>query len=294
MKDLVLPTAIAILSLVLAPIAVARPQPAADELINQRLIDDLATLDCPVPGISETGTFGGFLAESDSTKTLSTMLVEQQGRLRLPVPCSHASIRNVMRNGLAALPALIRHLDDKRPTRLVVGRDLRRDPSVIGGQLFTQEYDPRHHGSPQSLCDRGIFCGKQRSFVKPYAVKIGDVCFVLVGQIVNRQLNAVRYQPTGLLLVNSPVETPALAKRVRADWSGIGEQGVKNALLADLSATPGRPRPGGGRAAAELTFVQTGALRRLRFYFPGAYAALSGADAEKRAAFEKAEHEGDK
>jgi len=41
-----------------------------------------------------------------------------------------------------------------------------------------------------------------------YTVKVGDVCYAIIGQIVNRSLMAVRYQPSAGLVINSPIEMP--------------------------------------------------------------------------------------
>jgi hypothetical protein len=110
-------------------------------------------------------------------------------------------------------------------------------------------------------------------FKGPYLVKVGDVCFVLIGQIVNRNLTAVRYEPPGGLIVNSPIETPSLGERVRADWDNLDAQGHEASLLADIKASP------------NMSYFR-GGLAQLRFYYPNAYATLSGEEAEKRDAFE--------
>jgi hypothetical protein len=259
------------------------------EASPEPLIDNLTAINCPLPGVSETGTFGGFLAEEASLEPFSTVLFEQNGKLRIPISCQNADIQNIMHLGPAALPALIRHLDDKRPTKLIVGQDFSARPAVFGGQFFADEYDARRQTWPLVRCGDDAFCEKNREFEAPYTVKVGDICFVLIGQIVNRQLSAVRYQPTAIMMVNSPIETPALADRIRADWSGLEAEGLKNSLLADLHTTKLEGAPDAHSEADVLAFVHSGALRRLRYYFPDAYALLSGADLEMRKAFENDE-----
>jgi hypothetical protein len=106
-----------------------------------------------------------------------------------------------------------------------------------------------------------------------YQIKIGDVCFVLIGQIVNRNLNAARYQPTGGQIVNSPIVKPSLAEKVRADWAGLDAKGHETSLREDLKTRP----------------LFGDALVRLRFYYPNAYAALDGDDAREREKFEAEE-----
>ncbi len=91
-------------------------------------------------------------------------------------------------------------------------------------------------------------------FSGDYAIRVGDLCFVLIGQIVNRQLNVVRYQPSACLVVNSPVETPALAVAVRNDWAGLTEEQHRESLIQD--------------AAHDSSYAAASALARLCFYYP--------------------------
>ena len=41
-----------------------------------------------------------------------------------------------------------------------------------------------------------------------HVVTVGELCFVALGQIVDRSFAAVRYQPTGGLIVNAPTSPP--------------------------------------------------------------------------------------
>jgi len=88
-----------------------------------------------------------------------------------------------------------------------------------------------------------------------YTFRVGDVCFVAIGQIVNRRLNASSYHPTACLAINSPVETPALAAAVRQDWAGLTREQHKQSLVQD--------------ALRKGSFAREGdALIRLSFYYP--------------------------
>jgi hypothetical protein len=60
---------------------------------------------------------------------------------------------------------------------------------------------------------------KEREHVEDYVVKVGDLCFVAVGQIVGRQVQAARSQMTSCTVINSPVEGAGLRDRVRAIWA---------------------------------------------------------------------------
>jgi hypothetical protein len=119
-------------------------------------------------------------------------------------------------------------------------------------------------------------------------VKVGDVCYVLIGQIVNRRLLAVRYQPSARLVVNSPIETPVLVERVRNDWGHADAEINRASLLEEIHAT-NHPNTI-SRAEYTERFVDP-ALARLRLYFPETYRSLEGTDLQKRRAFERRENE---
>lgn len=235
----------------------------------ERLIGLFLNIGCPFPGASDVAASPAFLVQEDSMEHFSKTQFEDIKGLHVSVSCDTTPILNAMHFGLAVLPALLRHVDDKRPTKLVLGQG--RGPQE---RVFADEYDARHRSSQSTQCAADARCEPEKPFDKPYTVKVGDICFVLIGQIVNRQLNAARYAPPRKFVVNSPVESPALADLVRVDWTGIDDDGLKDSLLADLRGAG----PNGD-----------GALRRLRYYFPATYAALAGADLEKRKAFETAE-----
>jgi hypothetical protein len=114
---------------------------------------------------------------------------------------------------------------------------------------------------------------EERRFQGAYVIKVGDVCFTLVGQIINRRLSAARYQPTGILIVNSPIETPELAAALREDWTGLTPVDHRADLIEDIRAQ-------------DKVFLYGAAFVRLRFYYPDAYLALTGDDLAKRKLFE--------
>jgi hypothetical protein len=87
-----------------------------------------------------------------------------------------------------------------------------------------------------------------------YTVRVGDLCYVAIGQIVNRNLSALRYQPSACLIINSPVATPSLAGSVRKDWGSSNAVQHKQSLIRDASAPTDDADPG--------------ALVRLWLYYP--------------------------
>jgi hypothetical protein len=276
----VMPPFVCLYLLLAGPAAAA--QLDAIHASNEMLIDALVGLNSETPGIDQMGEYSAFMAEDGPPRF-------EVGVLGPPAPSTPPAMRELVRRGLAALPDLLRHLDDARPTGLSVGgndlatleqqqRQARNGPNqfMFMDELKSGEYDARIRTAPWLTCD-GDCSGRGKEFSGPYVVKVGDICFVLVGQIVDRMLLAVRYQPTAILVINSPIETPDLARKTRQDWSGLTVADHRASLLADL------------RAAEEDEFAASGALARLRFYYPDAYAALSGDDAKKRDAFEAEE-----
>ena len=114
----------------------------------------------------------------------------------------------------------------------------------------------------------------ERKALSDYSVKVGDVCFVIIGQIVGRAYLAVRYQPTAIIVINSPVEEKALAKAVRDVWSSTNaSQRLFDSLLFDY-ATEGvfnGKSLDGWSIASDL---QCQAALRMLYYFPQETAGL--------------------
>jgi len=169
-------------------------------------------------------------------------------------PVTSPVMREIVRRGIRILPNLIEHLQDARPTKLII-----KHSGGFGAMWHAEEYQPRSADPrklPPSLNpDRGsggIFShGKT---IDSYTVRVGDLCAVAIGQIVNRDFNAVRYQPTACLVINSPVETPALAQAIKHDWAGLTLENHLQSLSQDaLSLHP---------------YKAGAAIKRLAFYYP--------------------------
>src|SRR5262249_8425477 len=119
---------------------------------------------------------------------------------------SHASsaLRELVRQGAHAQPQLLAHLDDKRRTKVRVKHNF-----GLGGLLFGAacDYNPRTEKEPtygkEEERDRDPFGPKS------YTVAVGDLCFVAVGQIVKRPVDAMRYPPPATITVTPPRPPPA-------------------------------------------------------------------------------------
>ena len=249
--------------------------------VNQ-LIDDLTQIDSQSPGINSAAIYEGFIADNAPGSF-------QVGVLGVAPPKVPPQMRELVRRGPLALPELIKHLDDRRPTKFEVGnkpsgRQVGVDSFMF--MYFSDEYDPR---MPHWFSEKEWKIGPrpmEKSFEGRYTVKVGDICYVLIGQIVSRRLLAVRYQPSAGLVVNSPIEAPVLIEKVKGDWGSADAEMLKASLLTDIRAA-NRPKRI-NKAVYTRRFVNP-ALQRLKLYFPATYNALEGDDLKKRKEFEMQE-----
>jgi hypothetical protein len=219
----------------------ARPADTPEVLA---LIDRLQEVGDQGAGTHTTALAEGFIATDEELRFGG-------GVLGSPRPVVHPALRDLVRLGVAALPDLLDHLSDSRETRLVVG-----GKKVFGANWFSTEYHARYRdpGRRPAGVDQSSDQDREKQFQDEYTLRVGDLCFVAVGQIVNRGLRAVRYQPTACLVVNSPVKTPALAAAARQDWTGLTPEQHRQSLVEDL--------------VDDYPHAEPEALKRLLFYYP--------------------------
>jgi hypothetical protein len=173
--------------------------------------------------------------------------------------------RQLVALGPKALPFLLQAFDDKTPTKLVQTHKF-----PMGGMRLSTEMD----SNPTNAIEQKAVAAlpkQERRFERSltdYTVKVGDVCFTIIGQIVGRRYQAVRYQPTAIIVINSPVENQPLAKAVRDIWSSTNSaQRLLDSLLFDYTTK-------GVFYGRSLDFwdtgseLQIGAALRMAFYFP--------------------------
>jgi len=269
---------------ILSVFAIAGPGNDYSHKSVAELIAELPQIDSQSPGINSAAIYEGFLAENSPGPF-------KGGVLGIAPPKVPPQMSELVRRGPLALAELIKHLDDTRPTKLEVGnkpsgRQVGVDAFMF--MYFSDEYDPR---APHWFSEGDRKIGPQpmaRAFEGRYTVKVGDVCYVLIGQIVNRRLLAVRYQPSAGLVVNSPIEAPVLVQKVRNDWGNADAEILRKSLLEDVHATNHPKRI--SRAEYTERFVNP-ALARLRLFFPEAYNSLESTDLQKRKEFERQEHQ---
>jgi hypothetical protein len=223
-----------------------------------QLIDDLVNIDAQAPGLHSTASVRAFIADNSPAEFAG-------GVIGSVAPKNFPQMTELVRRGVSSLPLLINHLDDRRPTKLTVGGDF------FMFAYFSDEYDPKTQASRERRA------GLEKNFDGKYTVRVGDVCYALIGQIVNRNLLPIRYQPSAGLVVNSPIEAPILIKEVERDWGDIEAKEHMASLLADA------------RAGDDL-WEYGPALQHLRFYYPDEYRQQAvGALKKKIGKFESSE-----
>src|SRR5260370_34615705 len=162
-----------------------------------------------------TAWTSGFIAVDEEPRFHGGILVSEK-------PVVNPAMRDLVRMGIAALPDLLNHLSDSRPTGLTV-RSRRFDDGQgrIGfmGIWHSDEYSSRHREAGRQPA--GVNTRDRERSIDRYTLRVGDLCYGAIGQIVNRHLSALRYQPTLCPGINSPVETSGLADAVRKDWTGL-------------------------------------------------------------------------
>lgn len=204
-----------------------------------QLIDELTDIDAQAAGLHSTAYVRAFIVDNSPSEFGG-------GVIGSVAPKNFPQMTELVRRGVSSLPLLIQHLDDKRPTKLTVGGDF------FMFRYFSDEYDSK------AQAPRERSAGLERNFEGKYTVRVGDVCYALIGQIVNRNLLPIRYQPSAGLVVNSPIEAPVLIEEVKRDWSDVDAREHMASLLVDA------------HAGGDLWQYEP-ALRRLRFYYPEEY-----------------------
>lgn len=202
---------------------------------------------------------------------VSTWGLTRDGKRVPPSPI----VVELIARGLDSVPLLLEHLTDARPTRC-----LQTVRFMIGGPVgFADQYDARDRSRrlarDKSSRDRDVAAPTRSATpgvnrigdddLRPipgetYTLRVGDLCYYCLGQIVNRHLwpvgGGTHYIRT--MTINSPVEFPALAVAACADWGRLTAAEHCASLLADAQQDD-TPVP-----------FQAGepGLCRLLFYYP--------------------------
>ena len=185
------------------------------------------------------------------------------------------AFRNLVATGPVALPFLLAAVDDPTPTQLRVSDSF--GTLIVGGAEVNSNpvnpFETRAIGKREESTDPDFEGG----FQKRYTVKVGDICFVAIGQIVGRPYEAVKYVPTGIVVVNSTTSFPDATKQLRAIWaSKEPTKLLLDSLLIDY-ATEGIFNGKTLAGWSEGSRYQIEATIRLLYYFPEETAPLIAA-----------------
>ena len=216
----------------------------ADERDCERWIEELLEVDKPGYGYSVYFSGGEFLPYED-TGHVSTLVLGATPAAR------SESLRKLVEQGVEAIPVLLKHIGDDRALKM-------KPVSGMMWMSYSAEYDfnRRTRQQPPQGVNRDDFALDAKA-PKEHAVTIGDLCFVALGQIVNRSFSATRYQPTGGMVVSSPMHSAALKKVILDDWTGITKERHKAQLIEDFLKPDFEDR-------------RIGAYFRLAYYYPDA------------------------
>jgi hypothetical protein len=234
-----------------------RPPVAADLAARiKELIAGLATLDKPDFGLSSTLS-GDAFAPIPGQGRATTMLLTDHGLK------PSEGLKALVTLGPDALPFLLDALDDQTPTKITIEHDDWFGAMWHGAELYLNPVNP----AEAVVKARQANPRPEDKHVKSYTVKVGDVCFVAVGQIVGRSYQAVRYQPTACIVLNCPAHDAKLCAEVRAIWKSEDPRAkLFDSLRADYATEGvfnGRSLDGWSSGSD----FQCGAALRLLYYF---------------------------
>jgi len=235
----------------------ARSPAEAEEI--KRDIKNLVRIESPDFGLSSTMSASAFAPIAGSESHRGGFLLTNH-RVN-----TTEAVHKLVEFGPKALPYLLASLDYKTPTKLVIDQA----NSIFTVMYFSNEMP----GNPTNTLEQTAIASLPNRDWKGetmthYTVKVGDVCFAIIGQIVGRTYLAVRYQPTAIVIINSTASDTLLTKEVRSVWSSTNAtQRLLDSLLFDYSTEGvfnGHSLDGWSIASD----FQSQAAMRLLYYFP--------------------------
>lgn len=212
-------------------------EPKKDEV--EALIDQLTKVDRQDVGYSASVTGAAFLPLGQSET--HTILLFQEPHT------STGALKSLVRLGIRALPALLKHLSDSRPTKITLTHR-----GGLGGMFILQDEKAEKKVERLDL-------GRRET---KYTVMVGDLCYVAVGQIVNRPYWAVRYQPTAMILVTSVPRSQGLREEVLKEWGNLTAEKHQESLARDILESGDE-------------HLRNGSSLRFAYYYPAGLEAIA-------------------
>lgn len=208
------------------------------------LINQLERLDTQDTGYSGSTSGSSFLPLG--RRTTSVVLLSSSA----PSGVSDAML-SLVKLGAKAAPALLDHLDNDRKTKIVIQN--------FGG-FFGISQDKGEKAEDEEVKGKGESPFGAR---KQYTLRVGDLCYVALGQIVNRNYTAVHYIPSGNVAITSVPHSKNLRADLKKQWGRLTEEKHLESLVKDLNTK--KPKEGDDDGA------RVGASLRLAYYFPKEY-----------------------
>jgi hypothetical protein len=223
------------------------------------LIASLAELDRPDFGLSTTMAGDAFAPLPGQSQVRAFLLTDH--RLE-----PSRALQTLVALGVDALPFLLDALGDQTPTRLTIKHEGGFGAMWHAAELPLNPVNPAEQAVYQARAKQPKPpADEMPQHVKSYTLKIGDVCFVAIGQIVGRSYQAVRYQPTKCIVLNCPAHDPRMRAEVQAIWkSRDARRMLFDSLRADYATETNYESDWWDTAGN----FQCGAALRLLYYFP--------------------------
>jgi HEAT repeat protein len=243
------------------------PRPAITEGRKKRikeLIAKLADIENPDVGMSGTLSGHGFAPIPDEAHVEGGLLTNHGLK-------QSDALRSLVELGPEALPFLLEALEDTTPTKLKVEHRFGMgwmgfSTSIKGNPLNLRE--SRVLSKPKAASEDDDD-DEEHDSLHSYRVKVGDVCFMAIGQMVGRRYDAVRYQPTAIIVIGSPSQSKKLREQVRALWSNSDPaKHLLDSLLFDYKTEGIFNGKSLDRSWSDGTNFQVQAAMRLLYYFP--------------------------
>jgi ankyrin repeat protein len=214
------------------------------------LIDQLEKLDTQDTGYSGSVSGSSFLPLGH--RTASVLLLSPA----TPSGKSDAML-SLAKLGSKAVPALLDHLDDDRKTKIVIQNRL------FG--FFGISQDDGEKAEDEVAKGKG-----ENPFGAPkqYTLRVGDLCYVALGQIVNRNYTAVQYIPSGNVSITSVPHSKKLRADLKKQWSDFTAEKHLASLTKDLNSKK-------GKGDEDDDTARVGASLRLAYYFPKEFESIA-------------------
>lgn len=221
------------------------------------LIRSFAEIEHPDFGFSATLSGQNFAAIDGNARFGGGLITDHQLK-------TNAAFKELVTLGPKALPQLLVSLGDTTPTKFVVNHETSMFTAMWHArELENNPANPYEHQKLAAGSDPPDL--STEVYVEEYTLKVGDVCFVALGQIVGRNYSAIRYQPSACIVIKSTASDREFRELIRSIWRHEDpHKFLFDSLLHDYSTRA----PFKERAWSRASEFQCGAAKRLLFYFP--------------------------